>query len=62
MRRVVVTLLLNDLFCHSKAWFSYVWKIPDDRGPTIPDFADSDIGYSPKVCPRFLRDAMLIHC
>ena len=32
----------------SKAWFSYVGKIPDDRGfsflPTIPDFADiSDI-------------------
>ena len=27
-----------------KAWFSYVGKIPDDRGfcflPTIPDFAD----------------------
>ena len=34
-------------FIHSgetKAWFSYVGKIPDDRGfyffPTIPDFAD----------------------
>jgi len=32
----------------SKAWFSYVGKIPDNRGfyflPTIPDFADiSDI-------------------
>ena len=28
----------------SKAWFSYVGKIPDDRGfycfPTVPDFAD----------------------
>jgi len=28
----------------SKAWFSYVGKIPDNRGlyflPTIPDFAD----------------------
>ena len=38
-------------FIHSgetKAWFSYIGKIPDDRGfyfvPTIPDFADiSDI-------------------
>ena len=38
-------------FIHSgetKAWFSYVGKIPDDRGfyfvPTFPDFADiSDI-------------------
>ena len=35
-------------FFNIKAWFSYVGKIPDDRGfyfvPTIPDFADiSDI-------------------
>ena len=30
--------------CFAKAWFSYVGKIPDDRGvycfPTVPDFAD----------------------
>ena len=29
---------------YTKAWFSYVGKIPDDRGfycfPTVPDFAD----------------------
>ena len=38
-----------DFLQEHRAWFSYVGKIPDDRGfnflPTIPDFADiSDIG------------------
>jgi len=38
----------NYLLLTTKAWFSYVRKIPDDQGfyflPTIPDFADiSDI-------------------
>ena len=38
----------QNLGLSAKAWFSYVGKIPDDRGfyflPTIPDFADlSDI-------------------
>ena len=41
-----------------KAWFSYVGKIPDNRGfyflPTIPDFADiSDI--REEVWRRFSR-------
>ena len=45
-----------------KAWFSYVGKIPDDRGfyllPTIPDFADiSDIRLA-----RGLSQIFLIIC
>ena len=34
----------NRISTSIKAWFSYVWKIQDDRGfccfPTVPDFAD----------------------
>jgi len=38
----------SDIVIPDKAWFSYVGKIPNERGfyflPTIPDFADiSDI-------------------
>ena len=35
---------VNSQIYQIKAWFSYVGKIPDDRGfccfPTVPDFAD----------------------
>ena len=42
--RTWIARYLKETILWGKAWFSYVGKIPDDRGfycfPTVPDFAD----------------------
>ena len=43
-KKLPVKLGVTHNLVYSKAWFSYVGKIPDDRGfycfPTVPDLAN----------------------